>query len=190
MKKLYEIVINPISAITKAKKEKNLSFTFLVLIVAWILIAAAVTFVYKFGGRTTLTELTSLDILISIFVGGLFVSLLGGMLVKIVMVILGGKGKYFEGLTSLAYSILPLSKGFLLAAIFSLLSIYGIMLSFIVLIIFCAISVSVFFRSIKELFGTDTVTTWVGVGIMSFTIILTFSIINFCFPSTLSLIRA
>ena len=94
--------------------------------------------------------------------GGLFF----GWLIALAANVLGVKGGFFEGLTSVAYSVLYLSMGFLITGIFSLLSNPAILLvaSFVSVMIFGVMSYMVLFRAVKDLFATDLLTTFIIVG--------------------------
>ena len=79
------------------------------------------------------------------------------------MNILGGKGKYYEALTATTYSSLPISIGlFIMSLVSAAYPMLGMLLGFIVLAITIALSLSIYFRSIKELYSTDMFTTFIG----------------------------
>ena len=95
---------------------------------------------------------------------GSALTLFYGFLLQMVMNNLGGKGHFYQGLTALTLAKFPLALGFLLASIFLLVNIAGVILALIVLLVFVLNSISILYRSVKEFFGVDMVVAWIGIG--------------------------
>jgi len=159
----------PGEMISKAAKKRDIVNSVLVLLVASILFAV--------GSALSMTQAQALlsavpfdagTIAVSVFfivlIGGLFF----GWVVALTVKALAGKGGFFEGLTSVAYSMLYLSKGMFLAAIFTLIPNAAVtaVLSFAAIIIFGVLGYATLFRGIKELFGTDLLTAFIAVSVI------------------------
>ena len=157
--RLIEILTDPVTAILRAKKEKNLNKTLLILILSWILVGISS---FLFFYRTTII-LTAFGSSLAIFFFGILFSILYSYIIDVIVNILGGKGKYYNSLTAVTYSSLPISVGFLLTSILSFIHpILGIILGFITIAITTALSLSIYFRAIKEFYSTDMLITFVG----------------------------
>ncbi len=165
MKKIKEILINPVSAITRAKKEKNITRTSSLLVLEWVLIGLAITTI----SRGSLTGVMSA---LGAFIIGLPSVLFLALLLKIVMTTLGGKGKYFEGLTAVTYGLFVISLGILVSSGLFYLPLSGLLLALMTLSIVSALGIATFYRAVKELFSADMITTWVGIGLTSVGIVL------------------
>mgnify|MGYP001773710029 CR=1 FL=1 len=166
---LQEILSNPVHAILKAKKERNTNKSVAILFVDWVLFALGASLVmFKFAKFFTLL------VFFSVFVLGLLGSLFFSLLVQIIFNILGSKGKYFDALTALAYSKFPLSLGVVIVSVLSYLPLAGLLISIIVLSIFGAMAIATFYRGLKELFGLDIITTWIGIGLLMFVLFVAF----------------
>ncbi len=162
-----EILTSPVKAIAKAKKEKNLGKSIGVLVVAALLFAIATAIgMIPISGLAQIGAESAVGIFFLVLVGGLFL----GWIVKIVMTTLGGVGKYFEGLTAVAYSSLPISIGMVIASIASVTlaqsPVAGMVVSFVFLAIFGALGLAILYRAVKDLFRTDMITTLLGVSIV------------------------
>jgi hypothetical protein len=157
------ILKNPVAAIIAAKK-KNMNRTWLVTIEAAIItaLAAMALLLLNFGFASPLSgALSGASVFAFVFIA----SLLVGFILKIVATTLGGKGNYYEGLTCVSYSLLPLSIALLASALLSVLP-GGILLSAISIAVGFAYGLSMFYRSVKELFATDMVTALIAVSIL------------------------
>ena len=160
-KSMGDLLTNPIVEITRAKREKNLLKTISFLAFNWVLIAI--------GASVLLTSASPVPqalIFIGVLSGGIVFSLFKGVLVRIVMTTLGGRGNYFEGLTSVVYLEFPISIAVLLTGLLSVTSINGLVISLILSIVLFLIGIATFYRSIKEFFSVDIITAWIGVSIL------------------------
>jgi len=159
LERIKEILINPVIAIAKAKKEKSLNKTILVLIFSWILVG--LSFFFSFYKESLI--LVAFGSALMIFLFGILFSVFYGYIIDIVMNILGGKGKYYDSLTAATYSSLPISIGLLLTSIMSFVHpMLGMAIGFIVIAITTALSLSIYFRAIKEFYATDMLMAFIG----------------------------
>lgn len=159
MERIKEIFTNPVVAITKAKKEKNLNKTISILLISWVFIS--ISFFFSFYKDILL--LVAVGSALTILLFGLLFSIFLSYLINIVMNILGGKGKYYEALTATTYSSLPISIGLLLMSLITSINpTLGMLVGFILLAITIALSLSIYFRAIKELYSTDMFATFIG----------------------------
>lgn len=164
-----KILTAPEKAIAEAKKEKNLTKSFEVLIISAILLAlAALAVVAPIPGVARVRIGSALGVFLFTLVGGVFL----GWIVKTAMTTLGGTGKYFEGLTVVSYSSLPISIGVLIAALVSSIQVIGLLISLVALSFFGVLGIATTFRGIKDLFKTDMTTALVGVLVIYLAIVI------------------
>jgi O-antigen/teichoic acid export membrane protein len=188
LERIKEILTNPVTAILKAKKEKNLNKTLSILILSWILVG--ISFFLAF--YKTALILVAFGSALAVFLFGILFSIFYSYVIDIVMNILGGKGKYYDSLTAATYSSLPISIGILLTSILSEVHpVLGVIIGFIVIAVTTALSLSIYFRAIKEFYSTDMFMTFVGfllilyVFMIAFYISTAFSISSMLFGSLL-----
>ena len=155
LKRVNELLTNPELAISKGKKERDLKKTFAILLFEWFLV-----------GLSVLILINRIRVAVGIFFFGLVATLFSGVLTQIVFTCLGGKGKYFEGLTSNVYAIFPVSTASIFSSIFLYLPGIGVLLSFITFAIFTVLGLSILYRSVKEFFSTDMVSSLIGINIL------------------------
>lgn len=167
-----ELLFKPTAAIERVKRKKNWSFVFSVLLLEWLFIALGNAVLVK--ESATNTQLLLLVDIILLF--GLSSTLFGGILVKIIFRILGGKGEYFEGLVVATYPNIYLAVGILISSLLVLLP-FGTILAFLVIAVCAAASVAVFFKSAQELFKVDLVTSFVGIVALIVSLVLSFYIV-------------
>ena len=192
MQRLKEILTTPVTAITKAKKEKSLSKTFLILILSWILLS--MSFFLSFYKE--LMIIIALGSALTIFLFGILFSIFYSYVIDILMNVLGGKGKYYDSLTAATYSSFPISLGLLITSIATLVHPYlGLIVGFISISFTVALSFSIYFRAIKDLYSTDMLTTFIGLLIIIYVFIITsyittaFSMNSMLFGNLLSTFR-
>jgi len=176
-----KILLAPDKAILEAKKQRNLTKSIIVLLISSLLFLA--TTVVYYWSTNKLGDLLKPDFPVAIyafivpFVGSLFL----GIVLVLIINTLGGNGVYFDGLTSLSYSLLPLSIGiFLLITINSLtmtitdmnINMITGLIAFAIGTFFTAESVAIMYRTIKELFETDMITAFVGAAVLSAAIVI------------------
>lgn len=157
-----EFFTTPQIAIAKAKKKKDINYTLKILLIEWVLFSVGMFII----SSVLLNVVSGAMLGISVFIIGAFTTLFIGWLIKVVMVTLGGKGKYFEGLTTCTLGMFPISIGFLVSVIISYIPLVGFILAFIALACFSALGIAMFYRGLKEMFGTDLITAWIGIAIL------------------------
>lgn len=184
MKRLRELLKTPLTAIKNAKKEKDIGKTINVLIISWILCGISFFIV---GVREGISLLNITGFSISVFLLGILCTMLFGYFTYLIMNVLGGKGRYFAGLTSITYSCFPLSFGSIITAfLFLLHPVLGIVLGFIIVGAYAALSLSVLYKSVKELFAVDLITSWIGLGLLATAIVITIYVVVLFYPGVLT----
>jgi len=159
LERIKEILTNPVIAIAKAKKEKDISKTVMILVLSWILISMSFFFSFYKG----IIFLVAFGSTLTVLLFGIIFSIFLSYLINIIMNILGGKGKYYDALTATTYSSLPISIGlFIMSLVSAAYPMLGMLLGFILIAITIALSLSIYFRSIKEFYSTDMFTTFIG----------------------------
>lgn len=153
--------MDPAAAIARAKRDKKINKTVSLLIFEWILIGLAIIVVYSFLGLQSIGT----RIAMNVFFVGMFGVLFFALLVKIVMKTLGGKGRYIDSLTAVVYGNFAIAAGIFISSFLLSMQSAGFVLSFLVLAVSVALGISTFYRAVKELFNTDMITTWVGIGL-------------------------
>lgn len=164
-----EIVKNPVSALMKAKKSKNMNYTITTLVIAAILFAlSSVIVLFNVLGITAALAVATF---ITVFLSVIVVGLLFGLLLHIITKTLGGKGDYFEGLTTITYALIAPSIGFLITAILMFVPWIGTPIGVIVLALTLAHGISLLYRGVKELYKVDMVTSLVVISVLIMTIV-------------------
>jgi hypothetical protein len=93
-------------------------------------------------------------------------------MINFVMNILGGRGKYHDGLTATTYSSMPVSFGFLLLSmLYAIHPLLGMTIGIVIISITAALSLSIYFRALKEFYSTDMLTTLIGILIVFFALL-------------------
>ena len=174
LERIKELLKSPLIAINKAKKERDVYKTFWILIITWILMGLGFSIIIL----KTFNPIISIDAGIIVFLFGLVFSLFCSYITSIIMNVLGGKGKYYQSLTATTYSSFPVSVGFFITAILAFIHPILIIFGLILLIITAALSFSIYFKSIKELFSVDMITTFVGFIILIYVFVLSVYIIS------------
>lgn len=185
-----KILYAPDEAILEAKKERNLMKTIVILLISCALFLATLVVSY----HDKLVDLFDMKFPVGIyaflvpFLGSLFL----GFLLIVVVNTLGGNGDYFDGLTTITYSLLPLSIGVFLSMSLSVLpSIINVsttdqninllhsMAIYAIYMFFSAESLAIIFRSVKELFNADMLTAFIAVLIIGLVVIIPLFILMF-----------
>ena len=156
-----DILKNPVKSLAVAKKSKNMNKTLLALVESSVLFAlATAVFVVKTSFIVTLLITSAIAVFLVMLVG----ALLMGLVVHISASTLTSKGKYFDGLTSVVYGLLPISIGFFVTSLLTFIP-FSVGLQIIVLALTLAYGISIIYRGIKELYSTDMVTSFIVVSI-------------------------
>lgn len=167
-----DVIRSPVSAVLAAKKRKNMSKTWLTLFEASALfgLASAVFVLRSNPAAVSLAAVSALSVLAVI----LLLSILLGFVLRIIVSNLGGKGKYYESLTSISYALAPISVASFVGSLLGVLP-GGVILSSVALALGFASGISILYRSIKELFATDLITALVAVSIVIIVLFVTAS---------------
>jgi hypothetical protein len=106
---------------------------------------------------------TAVGMFLLILFLGILCSIFCGYLITVITNTLGGRGNYYSGLTTITYSSFPLSLGFLITALLSLIHpVLSATIGFILIAVTAALSFSIYFRSIKELFTTEMIVAFIS----------------------------
>lgn len=181
-----DILKTPVKAIADAKKKKDINYTLKVLLEAGVLI-----------GLTAVLLLVRNPLATPLLMGGAFVAallltlaigLFLGLLAHIIAQNFGGKGQYFAALTSVTYALAAPAVGLFVASILLFIPAVGFVIGYIILALTVAHGLSTLYRSYKELYGMDMITTFVSISIITLTIILSMLLLgaNASFLSVLS----
>ena len=104
------------------------------------------------------------------FVAGTLLTTFFAYLLTRIMNILGARGKFINGLTTLAYSLFPVSVAIIITSMLAFINSMLGVIGFIVIAIQVALSLSLFFRMLKDLFRTNMITVLVGFFIIVYVI--------------------
>jgi hypothetical protein len=174
-----EVLKNPVGSLVKAKKQKNINKTMLVLVESAILFAltAGIT-ILKVGAASQLAMTLAVATVVSVFVAIFVIFIVLGYILNVIVNILGGSGKYFEGLTVVSYALLPASVALFIGSILSFIPVAGVILNFLVLALGFAAGFSLIYRGVKEMYKTDMVVALIAVSVLMlvFFITITFSL--------------
>lgn len=157
----FDIIKNPVKSINQAKKNKNMNKTLAVLVEDAVLFAIAAALIVA---KTNAYNMAVLGSGLSAFFVTLIGIMLFGMTIHVSATILGGKGKYFEGLTSIAYGGFPLSVGFFIVALLSFVPL-TIGIQIVIMAITAAMGLGIIYRGIKDMYRIDMITSIVVVSI-------------------------
>ena len=161
-----ELLSNPEKAIRKVMKEKKFNNIVNLLVLEWILIGlASFATLYQSYDVQTLGLAT-----ISLIFLGIIGTLGASLLVAITFSVLGGRGKYFHALASTTLGLFAPSLAFLVAALFSLAGISGVVVGFLVVLFLGLLGIATFVRSIKEMYKVDYITVWIGISILGLSV--------------------
>lgn len=168
---LKGLITDPGNAIAAGKREHSMKHTWMLLGIDWLVAAIAVLL----GGEAAAGALGSFSGLASIMggiaavavlIGGVLLTAFVAFLLKLAINALGGKGTYFEALSSLVYALWPLSLGSLVAAILLFGGVFGAFIAGIALAVLGVLAIAIAFRSVKEMFGIDYITTLIAFGVL------------------------
>lgn len=188
---MMKLLYAPDEAILAAKRDRNLMKSIMILLISCALLLATLVVFFSFT-KVPLEYLVKLEFPIAIYT--FLVPFLGSLFLGFILVVavntLGGNGNYFDGLTTVSYSLFPFSIGIFLSITINLLpNVLGVLIldmnitaikSLAVLAIgmfFTAESVAIVYRAIKELFNTDMVTALIGTSVVSAAVIIPFYIV-------------
>lgn len=98
----------------------------------------------------------------TVFIGGIIT----GYIFNLVMDILGGTGRPLEGISVIAYSLLPISIGVLSASTVSYVPFIGSILTYILVFLFGSLGYAILYRSTKEFFEVDMIKAFIGISLL------------------------
>jgi hypothetical protein len=170
MRLLKDLILNPVNVIKEAKRKKDINKSFMVLLINSILLF------FSFLLFTYPSSLIRLEYKIGIsfivFVLNVFGAILLSFFLELIFSILGGKGKFYEGLTSVSYAEFPLSLALFISSLFFQIPSIGLLLSSVLLTIFGLISLSSWLRAIKEFFDVDWIVVWIGICVIGTSLVI------------------
>jgi Yip1 domain len=152
------IFTDPGKAFAQAAKRKSMPRTIGTLVVGSAIASAALT-------------IMSLNISLAPWIFALVIGMgiITGFVVKVIANALGTKGGFYEGLTAIAYSTVPIATGIFLMAALNRLPVAGLILGYIVAMVMFGLGFAVLYRGIRDLFKTDMITAFVIVFIFGLT---------------------
>lgn len=162
-----DILRNPGKAFTQAKKKKNLGKSLLILIESSVLFALAALVIALSLGQAMLALGAAVSVFVIVFVFGIVFS----YVVQIAAVTLGGKGRYFEGLTVVSYSLAPMSAGIFIASLLFVIPFVGIVGALVMAVLF-ALGLAALYRGIKDMFSVDLITSLIVVSVVTISFII------------------
>jgi len=152
-----KLFLKPAEAIEEMKGNEKFGKSFLVLVIAGVLLGITVLI----GGQAlgSLIPGASLIIgwqgaliaLVAIIILGLF----SALILKIIMKVLTGKHSYHKSFATIAYPYLIFAIGILIVTLLSLIPVVGSILGALVMVIFMALYLAAYIKMIKVLFETD-----------------------------------
>jgi hypothetical protein len=161
MRFIKELLFNPIEAVKRTKVKRNIEKISSLLVVEWFIISIAN--IIMFGN---LGKLTMISTGITVFLAGIPLTLFISLILFLIMRTLTGKGSYYKALTGITFGLFAISMGILISSPFVYVPKFGFLIMLLLLSITGSLSLAVFYRSIKELFDSDIVTTWIGMGLV------------------------
>ena len=162
MKILKELLLNPIEAINRVKRKKDVDRIGSLFIIEWFLIGLANIVVYWNLGYLTMFSLG-----LTVFLAGIPLILFFAFLLQIIMTTLGGDGNYYRALSAIVLGTFALSIGILVSSPFFYVPKVGFLFGLFILTIAGVLSLATFYRSVKELFNVDIITAWIGIGLVA-----------------------
>ena len=163
-----EVLRDSAKSINDAKKKRSLNKTLIVLTETAVIFGiSAALMLANAGVYGTQLLLPVFTIFALVIVFGL----LSGIVVHVATTTLGGKGRYFEGLTSVSYSLVPAAVGLLLSSILIFVP-YSIGVQIIVFSVAFAMALGILYRAIKELYSTDILISFISVSVVMLSLIM------------------
>lgn len=159
MRVVKELLLNPVEAIKKAKAKKDVESVSSLLVIEWLIIGLANAISFGNLGKTTMAYTG-----ITIVLLGIPMTLFISFLLFIIMRNLSGRGSYYKALTSVTYGLFAMSIGILIASPFFYVPKVGFLFTLFIFSVSVVLSLSTLYKSVKELFETDIMTTWIGIG--------------------------
>lgn len=156
---MFELLYDPIKQIKYADKHPSFSRVLLMLVASSLFFTAGVLFFcFRFA---SLQEFIVLILFGALF-GFLAFMLICAFFLSLALHVLGGKGGYYEGLTSYTLGMVAISVMLFFAGALSFIPFIGLPIAGILLMYGFVIGFSITLRCTKELFGVGYVVAFVS----------------------------
>lgn len=169
----------PNKAVDAAARKRRLGESITVLLIAAVFMAIAVALMFTSLG-SVLGELAmggaaiaAVMVFLIVLIGGLII----GFFLQKLMEALGTKADYYAGVSSIAYSMMPLATGVLIAGILGLIPIVGIVLALLIATPFILMGAATMYYSMKTFFRTDMITAMIAFSAFMFGIVIVLYIV-------------
>lgn len=150
-----ELIRNPGSSLARARKSKDMGKSVNVLLTSSFLASVSLIFAVFRVSATSVTPLMIVSLGAVAFFMTILMAMIFGWTTQIIATTVGGKGKYYEGFTTVVYSLFAPSLGLLAASLMTVApGTWPISMS--ILFPSFALGVATFYRGVKELFRLDT----------------------------------
>ena len=156
-------------AFSLAAKQRKMSRSFAVLAGSGAIAAVAMLVVTSRAAGILGSAVIGFSV--NVFALVIVTGIIWGFILKVVCGALGAKGGFFEGLTAVAYAMLPATAGILIASVLTLAPL-GIAFGAVALAILLSLGIAVLYRGVKDLFKTDMITAFVAVSIMTLSFLI------------------
>jgi hypothetical protein len=170
---MIQDIINPIKLIDKAKKTKNTQKQIITLIITSLIMSIATAIIMSKTVMATDILTISLTMLISFFA----YSIISAYIYSFIIKLMTKKGTFYDSLTAITTSSIPLSAGLILTSIVLLLPNIGYLLGLITLFATIIISMAIFIRAITTLTNATITDIVVATIIMSVGLIIAMQLI-------------
>lgn len=168
----FELIRNPGSSLARARKSRNMSKSVNVLLTSSFLLSVALVFAVFRVSALSATPLMIVSLGAVAFFMTILLAMVFGWTTQIIATTVGGKGRYYEGFTAVAYSIFAPSLGLLVASLMTVAP--GTWpISLTILFPSFALGVATFYRGVKELFRMDTPSTMATIAATIISFLLT-----------------
>lgn len=167
-----DILKSPVSAFAAAKKKKSINKTLIVLAEVSVLFAISASLITINSLFSSVGIAGAASMATFVFLLSFLSIMLVGWVIDIIAKMLGGKGSYFDGLTTVTYGSVFLSTGTFLASSIVFVPVAGLLLSAIVLLPTFAAGFASLYRGVKEMYKTDTITAFVTISVTTLTLVM------------------
>ncbi|MCC7552568.1 hypothetical protein KO317_02790 [Candidatus Micrarchaeota archaeon] len=170
------LIWKPNLAVDEAVKKKEIKDSIVVLIIGAILMALAFAILFS-NIAASFTSLNIIGLVFFAIICAVLIILAGlikGFFLYKVMEALGTKSSYFAGVSTFAYSLVPISVGFLLASLLFKIPDLGMLLAFLIATPFVLLGTATMYNGVKTFFKTDMIIALVGVSAFMLGVLLVF----------------
>ncbi|MBI4018730.1 MAG: YIP1 family protein [Candidatus Aenigmarchaeota archaeon] len=149
-----EIINDPAGSIKRAAKRKDINNTARIIAINSFIIAFSVSFAVFMPVVFTATPLMAASLVVIAFFTVTLISVVFGWTVQVVANALGGKGRYFHGLTAVSYGMVAPSIGMFIASLLTAVSMLQ-PFSFVILVPSLGLGLATLYRGIRDMFGLE-----------------------------------